>query len=228
MRPKDAWPRRRRRAASRARRGATRGSRAPRSPPRRRACRAPGRGERAVPVRLRHAGRRRPGGRARRGRATDSPAACARRRPTTIDRHKLAPLLDAIAAGSRELGAIAAADLAGDHDAVAGRAARFDERTEPERAAQPPARARRLPRAVPPAIPSVMRSTSPVPGCVDLLLTNSVPLLVDVDAARVDQRPGVHRRPSPASRRPRGTVQSPPSSDGPTGGSSESLSISST
>ena len=52
-----------------------------------------------------------------------------------IDRHKLAPLLDAIAAGSRELGAIAAADLAGDHDAVAGRAARFGERTEPERAA---------------------------------------------------------------------------------------------
>ena len=52
-----------------------------------------------------------------------------------IDRRKLAPLLDAIAAGSRELGAIAAADLAGDHDAVAERVARFGERTEPERAA---------------------------------------------------------------------------------------------
>ncbi|MET0684213.1 MAG: hypothetical protein ABW060_02805 [Solirubrobacteraceae bacterium] len=52
-----------------------------------------------------------------------------------VDRRKLAPLLDAIEAGSRELGAIAAADLAGDHDAVAARAARFHERTEPERAA---------------------------------------------------------------------------------------------
>jgi hypothetical protein len=52
-----------------------------------------------------------------------------------IDRRKLAPLLAAIAAGSRALGAIAAADLAGDPDAVAERVARFGERTEPERAA---------------------------------------------------------------------------------------------
>ena len=115
-----------------------------------------------------------------------------------IDRRKLAPLLDAIAAGSRELGAIAAADLAGDHDAVAERVARFGERTEPERAAQPPARARRLPRQS----VSVMRSTSPVPACGRLVGHEQRALLVDVDAAGVDQRPGVHRdlRRRPAAR----------------------------
>lgn len=52
-----------------------------------------------------------------------------------VDRRKLRPLLGAIAAGSRELGVIAAADLAGDHDTVAAHVARFDARTGPERAA---------------------------------------------------------------------------------------------
>jgi hypothetical protein len=51
------------------------------------------------------------------------------------DRDRLGPLLRAIAAGSRELGALAAADVAGDRAAVAARVARFDERTAPERAA---------------------------------------------------------------------------------------------
>jgi hypothetical protein len=51
------------------------------------------------------------------------------------DRRRLEPLLDAIAAGSRQLAALAAADVAGDRAAVEARVARFDDRTEPERAA---------------------------------------------------------------------------------------------
>jgi hypothetical protein len=51
------------------------------------------------------------------------------------DRRRLGPLLRAIAAGSRELGALAAADVEGDRTAVAARVARFDGRTAPERAA---------------------------------------------------------------------------------------------
>ena len=48
------------------------------------------------------------------------------------DRRRLAPLLAAIAAGSRELGRLAAADLAGDRAAVEAGVARFDDRTAAE------------------------------------------------------------------------------------------------
>jgi hypothetical protein len=51
-----------------------------------------------------------------------------------FDRRKLRPLVRAIAAGNRELARLATADAAGDHRAAATLVARFDARTEPERA----------------------------------------------------------------------------------------------
>ena len=51
-----------------------------------------------------------------------------------LDPRKLRPLVRAVAAGSRELARVAAAEAAGDRAAVAGLLARLDERTEPERA----------------------------------------------------------------------------------------------
>jgi hypothetical protein len=53
--------------------------------------------------------------------------------PGAGDRRALAPLLTAIAAGSRELERLATADLAGDRADVARRVARFDDRTAAER-----------------------------------------------------------------------------------------------
>ena len=52
----------------------------------------------------------------------------------TIDRERIRPLLDAVGDGSRELARMARADAAGDHAAVSAIVARFDERTEQERA----------------------------------------------------------------------------------------------
>ena len=51
-----------------------------------------------------------------------------------LDPRKLRPLVRAVAAGSRALARLAAAEAAGDRAAVAGLLARLDERTEPERA----------------------------------------------------------------------------------------------
>ena len=51
-----------------------------------------------------------------------------------VDRDKLAPLLAAVRAGNAALTRLAAADVAGDTAAVAAGVARFDARTEPERA----------------------------------------------------------------------------------------------
>jgi hypothetical protein len=52
-----------------------------------------------------------------------------------IDRTKARPLLDAVDDGNRELARLARADAAGDHAGVAALVARFDDRTEAERAA---------------------------------------------------------------------------------------------
>ena len=51
-----------------------------------------------------------------------------------VDGRKLRPLVDAIAAGNRELVRLGSEDLLGDVAAVAKRVSRLDARTEPERA----------------------------------------------------------------------------------------------
>ena len=51
-----------------------------------------------------------------------------------FDRRKLRPLVRAIGEGNRELARLAAAEAAGDDEAVTGIVARLDARTEPERA----------------------------------------------------------------------------------------------
>ena len=51
-----------------------------------------------------------------------------------FDRRKLRPLVRAIGEGNRELARLAAAEAAGDDEAVTGIVARLDARTDPERA----------------------------------------------------------------------------------------------
>ena len=91
------------------------------------------------------------------------------------DRRRIAPLLAAIAAGSRELDRLAAADLAGDRDAVEAGVARFDDRTAAERERSRRARARRLPRpprgVAPSATPRVSLRTWPAPAAVAWFVT---------------------------------------------------------